>query len=61
MAKERAQAERVRNEEIVTQAPTDKGRFDVDKYPNVDLGNMSQQRVITQEEDEIQSTPAANT
>jgi len=60
VAKDRTQAERVRNEEAATMAPTEDVRFKVDKYPNVDQGNMSQNRVITQEEDNSQSTPAAN-
>ena len=60
-AKERAQAERVRNEETMTPAPTDEVRFEVNRYPNVDLRNMSQNRVITQEEEKIQSIPASNT
>ena len=61
VAKERAQAERVRNEEAVTTAPMEEVRFEIDKYPNVDLGNMSRNRVITKEEDKSQLTPAANT
>ena len=61
VAKERAQAERVRNKEAAIPTPTEEVRFEVDKYPAIDLENMSKIGVILQEDDDIQSTPAANT
>ena len=61
MAKEQAQAERVRNEETATPTPTEEVRFEIDKYPAIDIGNMSRSKVISQEDDDVQSTPAANT
>ena len=44
VTKERAQAERVRNDRAATPAPTEDVRFEVDKNTNVDLRNMSQNR-----------------
>ena len=61
VAKERAQSERVRNEETTTLMPTEEVRFEIDKYPAIDIGNMNRSKVISQEEDDVQSTPAANT
>ena len=61
VAKEKAQAERVRNEETAKPTPTNEVRFEIDKYPAIDIGNMSRSKVISQEEDNVQSTPAANT
>ena len=61
MAKEKAQAERVPNKKAAIPTPVEKVRFEVDKYPAIDLGNMSRFGVITQEDNNVQSTPAANT
>jgi hypothetical protein len=41
--------------------PTEEARFEVEKYPDVDIGNMRQNRVIAQEEEDPHSTPEANT
>jgi hypothetical protein len=61
VAKERAQAERVRNEKAAVPTPEQEMRFEVDKYPEIDIGNMSRIGVITQDDDNAQATPAANT
>ena len=61
VAKERAQAERVRNEKAAVPTPEQELRFEVDKYPEIDIGNMSKIGVITQDEDNAQATPATNT
>jgi len=61
VAKEEAQAERVRNERAATPAPTEEVRFEVEKYPDVDIGNISRNRVITQEEHDAHLAPAAIT
>ena len=61
VAKERAQAERVRNEQTSTTTPTEEMWFEIDTYPAIDIGNMSRSKVISQEEDNVKSTPAANT
>ncbi len=53
VAKEKAQAERVRNEETAKPMPTDEIRFEIDKYPEIDIGNMSRSKVISQEEDNV--------
>ena len=51
----------MRNKKAAIPTPVEKARFEVDKYPAIDLGNMSRFGVITQEDDNVQSTPAANT
>jgi hypothetical protein len=61
VAKERAQAERVRNEKAAVPTSEVEVRFEVDKYPSIDMENMSRIGVITQDKDNVQSTPAANT
>ena len=60
VAKEKAQAERVRNEKAAIPTPVEKVRFEVDKYPAINLGNMSRVGVIMQEDGDAQSKPAAN-
>ena len=61
VAREKAQAERVGNEKAAIPTPLEEVRFEVDKYPAIDLGNMNIFGVITQEDDDVQETPAANT
>ena len=61
VAREKAQAERVCNEKAAIPTPVEEVRFEVDKYLAIDLGNMSRFGVITQEDDDVQATPAANT
>ena len=61
VAKERALAGRVHNERAATPAPTEDIRFEVENYPDVDIGNMSRNRVITQVEHDVHAVPAANT
>ena len=61
VAREKAQAERVRNEKAAIPTPVEKGRFNANKFPAIDLGNMNRFRVITQEDEDVQETPAANT
>ena len=61
VAREKAQAERVRNEKAAMPTPVEEVRFKVDKYPAIDLGNMNRFGVITQEDGNKQATPAANT
>jgi len=41
--------------------PAERIRFEIDKYPAIDLGNMNRFEVITQEDDDVQEMPAANT
>jgi hypothetical protein len=61
VAKERAQAERVRNKKAAVPTPEVEVRFEVDKYPGIDIGNMNRIGVITQDDNNVQATPAANT
>ena len=61
VAKERAQAERVRNEKAAIPTPLEEVQLEVHKYPAIDLGNMSRIGVITQEDEDVHSTPAENT
>jgi hypothetical protein len=61
VAKERAQAERVCNEEAATPMQTEEVQFEVNRYPEIDVGNMSRIGVISQDKEDVQLTPAANT
>ena len=61
VAKERAQAERANNERAATPAQTEEVRFEVKKYLDVDIGYMSRNRMIMQEEHEVHLAPAKNT
>ena len=48
VAKAKAQAERVCNEKTTTPTPTEEVRFEIDKYPAIDIGNMNRSKVILQ-------------
>jgi hypothetical protein len=61
VAKERAQAERVCNEEAATPMQTEEVQFEVNRYPEIDVGNMSRIGVISRDKEDVQLTPAANT
>ena len=49
VAKEKAQADRVCNEETVIPTTTEEPLFEVDQYQAIDIGNMSRIGVISQD------------